>query len=178
MRKEDCFYLGKIVSKHSFRGEVLVKLDTDEPEIYENMESVFVSLGNNLVPFFIEQCRLHKSSLLRLRFEEINDEAGADSIMGAQLYLPLSMLPKLSGNKFYYHEVIGFNLQDEVHGPIGTITGINDHASQALFEAEKEGRQLLVPINDDIITRVDRKNRTIHVKTPEGLVALYLGDSL
>lgn len=174
MQKEECFYLGKIVSKHSFRGEVLVKLDTDEPEIYEHMESVFVSIGNSLVPFFIEQCRLHKSSLLRIRFEEIKDEAGANSLMGAELYLPLDLLPKLSGNKFYYHEVIGFTLLDEVYGPIGNITGINDSASQALFEAVKDGKELLIPVSDDIITKVDRKNRTIHVKTPEGLIDLYL----
>jgi 16S rRNA processing protein RimM len=175
MRKEECFYLGKIVSKHSFRGEVLVKLDTDEPEIYEQMESVFVSLGNNLVPFFIEQCRLHKSSLLRVRFEEIDDEAGADSLMGAELYLPLSMLPELSGNKFYYHEVIGFRLIDKVHGFIGCITGVNDSASQALFEALKDGKMLLLPVSDEIISRIDRKDRTIYVQAPEGLVELYFG---
>lgn len=175
MRKEDCFYLGKVVSKYSFKGEVLVKLDTDEPDIYENMESVFVSLGNNLVPFFIDRCRLHKSNLLRIDFEEVKDEPTADKIIGAELYLPLSMLPPLSGNKFYFHEVVGFTLMDEVHGDIGVIQSINDSASQDLFEVEKEGKELLIPINDDIITKVDRKNRTIHVKTPEGLVDLYLG---
>nr|WP_299382987.1 ribosome maturation factor RimM [Allomuricauda sp.] len=176
MRKEDCFYLGKIVSKYSFKGEVLVKLDTDEPEIYENMESVFVSLGSNLVPFFIDRCRLHKSALLRIDFEEVKDEVSADKIMGSELYLPLEMLPPLTGNKFYFHEVIGFTLMDEVHGNIGQVKAVNDSASQELFEAEKDGKELLIPISDDIITKVDRESKIIHVKTPEGLVDLYLGD--
>lgn len=176
MRKEDCFYLGKIVSKYSFKGEVLVKLDTDEPEIYENMESVFVSLGNNLVPFFIDRCRLHKSALLRIDFEEVKDESTADKIIGSELYLPLEMLPPLSGNKFYFHEVIGFTLMDEIHGDIGIINAVNDSASQELFEVEKNGKELLIPVSDDIIKKVDRESKTIHVKTPEGLVSLYLGE--
>lgn len=175
MDKSACFYLGKIVSKYSFKGEVLVKLDTDEPEAYENMESVFVRLSaHNLVPFFIKSCRLHKSALLRIDFEEINDEAGADSIMGSELFLPLEFLPELTGNKFYFHEVIGFALQDSIHGNIGNISGVNDTTSQALFVVEKDGKELLIPINDDIITKVDRDNQVIYVITPEGLVDLYL----
>jgi len=175
MQKEDCYYLGKIVSKHSFKGEVHVKLDTDEPQLYENLESVFVALGNNLVPFFIEQCRLHKTNLLRVRFEDVQDESAADRILGCKVYLPLNMLPELSGNKFYYHEVIGFALQDKNHGDIGIITGINDSVAQALFEAEKNGKQLLLPITDALIHKVDRGARIIHVEAPEGLIDLYLG---
>ena len=174
MRKEDCFFLGKIVSKHSYRGEVLIKLDTDEPQIYENMESVFVALGNSLVPFFIDKSRLHKSSLLRVQFEEIRSEEEADKIMGSELYLPLELSPKLGGNKFYYHEIIGFSLQDEEHGFIGTITGVNDNTSQALIEAEKDGRDVLIPISDEIIQKVDREKKVIYVRTPEGLIDLYL----
>ncbi len=175
MRKEACFFLGKIVAKHSFKGEVLVKLDTDEPEVYENMESVFVSRRNSLVPFFIERCSLHKSSLLRIKFEEVDDEQGASALIGSELYLPLEFLPKLEGNKFYYHEIIGFTLMDTVHGDIGIITGVNDSAAQALFEAEKDGKNVLVPINDDIVQKVDREGKIIHVTTPDGLVDLYLG---
>ncbi len=174
MDKSACFYLGKIVSKYSFKGEVLVKLDTDEPEIYENMESVFVSLGNNLVPFFIDKCRLHKSTLLRIDFEEVKTENDADRIMGSELFLPLSFLPKLTGDKFYFHEVIGFTVMDSVHGNIGIIKSINDSTSQALFEIEKGDKELLIPVNDEIITKVDRESKTIFVTTPEGLVDLYL----
>ena len=174
MRKEDCFYLGKIVAKYSFRGEVLLKLDTDEPEIYENTESVFVQLGKNLVPFFIKKSRLHKSSLLRIDFEDVDDEQAADSLLGKEVYLPLSMLPPLSGNQFYYHEVIGFTLLDKNHGEIGIITAINDAASQVLIEAKKDGKQLLLPVSDEIILDVNRNQKIIHVIAPEGLVDLYL----
>ena len=167
--------MGKVVSKYSFKGEVLVKLDTDEPHIYENMESVLVSFGNNLIPFFIDRCRLHKSNLLRIDFEEVKDESSADNIVGSELYLPLTMLPPLKGNKFYFHEVIGFTVMDEVHGDIGIIESVNDSASQDLFEIKKGDKELLIPVSDDIIAKVDRENKTIHVKTPEGLVDLYLG---
>jgi len=98
MRKEECFYLGKIVSKYSFKGEVLVKLDTDEPEVYEKMESVFISLGNNLVPFFIDRCRLHKSNLLRIDFEEVKTESDADRIMGER-YNSASFVRGLKGGE-------------------------------------------------------------------------------
>ena len=175
MRKEDCFYLGKIVSRHGIKGDLLAKLDTDDPQQYEQMESVLVSLGNNLVPFFIRKARLHKSDLLRITFEDAVGLEATDRLMGAELYLPLSALPPLSGNRFYYHEVIGFDLEDEVHGRVGRILEVNDQAAQALFVAEQDGKELLIPISDDFITRVDRENRVIHIRTPEGLIDLYLG---
>jgi len=174
MRKEDCFYLGKIVRKHSFKGEVVIKLDTDEPELYRNMESVFVELGNNLVPFFIEKSSLHKGNQLRVLFEDLYTEEEADSIMKSGIYLPLDMLPKLSGDKFYYHEVIGFTIKDVNFGKVGTIVHINDKAAQPLFEIDRDGNDVFIPMIDDFIKNVDRENKTILVETPEGLIDLYL----
>ncbi len=174
MRKEDCFYLGKIVRKHSFKGEVVIKLDTDEPELYRNMESVFVELGSNLVPFFIEKSSLHKGNQLRVLFEDLYTEEEADSILKSDIYLPLDLLPKLSGNKFYYHEVIGFAIEDVNFGVVGTIVHINDSAAQPLFEIDREGSEVFIPMIDDFIKTVDRDNKTIVVETPEGLIDLYI----
>lgn len=175
MTLKDCFYVGTIVSKFSFKGEVLVKLDSDDPELYENLESVFIALGNNLVPFFVEKCSLHKSNLLRIKFEDVENESDADALLKHKLYLPLSFLPKLSGNKFYYHEVIGFTMEDIEYGYVGTITGVNDSTSQALFEVKNNDKEILIPMNDEFLEKVDRENRKIIVKTPEGLIDLYLG---
>lgn len=174
MTKEECFYLGRIVSKFSFKGEVLIKLDTDEPESYLEMESVFVEYDNNLVPFFIERSSLQKSNLLRVKFEEVDSEEDAEDLMKCDLYLPLNLLPELSEDQFYFHEIIGFKVEDELYGTVGTLTGVNDTTTQALFEIEKDGKQVLIPMNDQFLIKVDKKNKTIHVKTPEGLIDLYL----
>ncbi|GAA3634309.1 ribosome maturation factor RimM [Flavivirga jejuensis] len=174
MQKEDCFYLGKIVKKYSFKGEVLAKLDTDQPEIYENLDAIFLNLRNNLVPFFIEHSQLHKSELLRIKFEDVDEEADADAIMKCDLYLPLDLLPKLEGNKFYFHEVIGFSIEDVNYGKVGLLKSINDSTAQSLFEIDNNGIEILIPMNDEFIVKVDRENKTILVETPEGLIDLYL----
>lgn len=174
MKKDDCFYLGKIVRKHSFRGEVIIKLDTDEPELYKDMESVFVSHGTNLIPFFIEKSLLQKGNQLRTKFEGVDSEEDASGILKAGVYLPLDQLPKLSGNQFYYHEVIGFNLEDLHHGHVGIIRAINDTSAQPLFVVDRNGVDLLIPMIDHFIKKVDRKRKMISVETPEGLIDLYL----
>lgn len=177
MKKEDCFYLGKIVKKFSFKGELLAKLDTDEPELYENLDTIFIDLRGNLVPFFIESSQLHKSDLLRLKFEDVDTEADAGTLIKSDLYLPLDLLPKLEGDKFYYHEVIGFKITDSNFGEVGIIKAINDSTAQALFEIDRDGTEILIPMNSEFIVKVDKPNKTIEVKTPEGLIDLYISPS-
>jgi 16S rRNA processing protein RimM len=174
MRKEDCFYLGKIAKKFSFKGEVLIYLDTDEPELYEDMESVFVEFNKNLVPFFIENSNLHKGDFLRVKFEDIDTEADADEIMGCEIHLPLSMLPKLEGNKFYFHEVIGFEIEDQRLGVFGKIVSINDTSAQPLFEVVNGNVEILVPMIDQFLVKIDRENKKVVMNLPEGLVEMYL----
>ncbi|MBA6151580.1 ribosome maturation factor RimM [Gelidibacter maritimus] len=174
MLKKDCFYVGKIVKKYSFKGELLIKLDTDEPEMFEDMESIFVDLRNNLVPFFIESSQLHKSELLRIKFEDVDTEQDADALLKSELYLPLEFLPKLDDDKFYFHEIIGFTVEDVNFGKVGTVKSVNDSTAQALFEIDRDGIEILIPMNDDFIKKVDKKKKMITVDTPEGLIELYL----
>ncbi len=174
MKKEDCFYLGKIVKKYSFKGEVVLKMDTDEPDIYENLDAVFLDLGKNLLPFFIEESLLQKGNQLRIRFEDVNNEADADAILKTDVYLPLNLLPKLEGDKFYFHEIIGFDLEDVNFGIVGKITSINDKTAQDLFVIEKDGNEILIPMIDDFIKKIDRKNKKVIVETPEGLIEMNM----
>ena len=121
MRKEECFYLGKVVKKYSFKGEVIIKLDTDEPELYQDLEYVYLEIGKSLIPYFIKKSILQKFNQLRVDFEDVTSETDADNILKTDVYLPLELLPELTGNQFYFHEVIGFSLEDENFGAVGKI---------------------------------------------------------
>ena len=174
MQKEDCFFVGKVVKKYSFKGELLIKLDTDDPELFLEMESVFVEQHKTLIPFFIQRSQLHKSSLLRVQFEDIHDEASANALLGTELFLPFDFLPPLEGNKFYYHEIIGFKVSDTRFGDVGVLVGVNDKTAQHLFVIEKLGKEILIPINDIFIKQVDRENKMLRLDVPKGLIELYL----
>lgn len=174
MEKKDCFYLGKIVRKYSYKGELIIKLDTDQPELYQDIEAVFIDLGRNFLPFFIENKMLQKGNQLRVQFEDIYTEKDADSLLKKDVYLPLNLLPKLSGNKFYYHEVIGFVLEDVNFGEVGIISSINDTTAQPLFVIKKKASEILIPMIDDFIRSVDRENKKILVETPKGLIEMNM----
>jgi 16S rRNA processing protein RimM len=170
MKKEDCFYLGKIVKKYSFKGELILKLDTDQPEIYENIDTIFVDLGNSLVPYFIESSLFQKGNHMRLRLEEVDNESDAETLLKRDVYLPMDLLPKLEGNQFYYHEIEGFEVEDLNYGHVGTVDSVNDSSAQPLFVIRTKKGEILIPMVDDFIQSIDRKEKKIVIATPEGLI--------
>ena len=172
MRKEDCFFLGTVVAKYSFKGEVLIKLDTDDPETYLSLQSFLLEDESHLIPCFTTKVQLHKSQLLRVSVEGVNSEKQADLMIGKSVYLPLDQLPKLDDDQFYFHEIIGFKVIDSVQGPIGTITGVNDASSQVLLEVEHNDRQILIPLVDELIQQLDKQQKQIYLYIPEGLLDL------
>ena len=93
-------------------------------------------------------------------------------MIGKSVYLPLSQLPKLADDQFYFHEIIGFEVIDSLKGPIGTIIGVNDASSQVLLEVEHKNRKILIPFVDEFIQQFDKKQKQLYLSIPEGL--LYL----
>ncbi|MFP3597649.1 ribosome maturation factor RimM [Chryseobacterium sp. SIMBA_029] len=173
MRIEDCYFLGKITRRHGLAGNVILKLDTDQPELYNKLESIFVEINGLLVPFFIAKSSWSKLDALNLAFKN-SSEALVDQSLGKSVYLPLDTLPKLSGNKFYYHEIIGFNVLDENDNDCGVIRSVNDQTAQTYFVTNLDGKEVVIPIIKDWILEVDREERIIKMRLPEGLIDVFL----
>lgn len=171
MESDQFFKIGHISRVHGNDGKVYVKLDVDEPQQYEELESVFLELENKPVPFFIEYIRQTPNGPL-VKFEDIEDRDEAMIYIGASLLLPLDLLPKLSDGKFYFHELIGAQLVDRNEGALGFIQLIYDQTSQLLLGVEKNGKEILIPMVDDFEPYFLREENILEMSLPQGLSKL------
>jgi 16S rRNA processing protein RimM len=178
MNLDECYYLGYTSKVHGKQGELIIKLDVDFPEEYKDLESVLIQMNKkdkSLIPFFISNSQIQNNGNLKIKLEDNNSVDEAKALIGKEVYLPLNTLPKLAGNQFYFHEVIGFTIIDATKGEVGTIKQVLEYPTQSIFEViNADGKEILIPIAENIIAKVDRTNKTIEVNTPDGLIDLYL----
>ena len=173
MNIDDCFQLGYIVKTHGTKGQVVAFFDVDYPEDYEDLESVFLEQKGRLIPFFIALLEPVQKGRFIIKFEDINTIEQAETLRNTAIYLPLDELPELEEDQFYFHEVIGYQVIDQNHGPLGTVKDFYDMPQQQLMAMEYLDQEMLVPVMDEIVLRADHKAKQLHVKLPEGLLEVY-----
>ena len=172
--KENCFYLGKITKTKGVRGQLYAFLDCDNPEYYHKLEQVLIDMNGQLVPYFLQQFNVTGTRAL-VSFEDIKSEPEAKSFVNTDLYLPLDALPKLSGNKFYYHEVDNFEIADANNKVIGKLDSILDQKTNPLLSiTHHSGKEILLPLRDEFIIEVNREKKLLKLDFPDGLLELYL----
>lgn len=177
MNIEECFLLGIITKPIGLKGHFLIKLETDTPERYYSIQEAFFQIKPNqnyLVPFFFSHVSPHKPFLLRVATDTIHSVDEAKKLKGIKVFLPLSMLPKKKGKHFYFHEIIGFEVIDQSVGPVGNIRQVIEYPHQSVIQVFKNNKEILIPITENIIKKVDRKNKKLFIDAPSGLIDLYL----
>ena len=172
---DSCYLLGYIIKRHGLKGEIVAHLDVDFPENYKNLESVFISKNKEkvLIPFFIENIQIFNNKAT-IKFEEIDSVEQAEDMVNQELFLPLNSLPPLTGNQFYFHEIIDFEIVDEEKGILGKVNDVYNLPNQDLIAMNYMEKEVLIPINDYTIQQVDRINKKLHVILPDGLLEIYL----
>ncbi len=176
MTSDSCFELGLITRPHGLKGEVQVHLDVDFPEDYQDLESVFVEINNQLVPFFISSLHLTKDQKAIVQFDDIDSFEAAEKIKGVKLFLPLDFLPELEADQFYFHQVVGYKVIDKSLGELGEVITFNDNSAQTIMLMDYQEKEVLIPIVEGVFVKADHKNKTFHVDLPEGLLDIYLNE--
>lgn len=174
MKKQDYHYLGKIVSKFSFKGEILIKLETKELADHK-FSSFFLELNGQLVPHKVEKLSKHKSMLLRVKLNDIDSESETISLIKKDVYLPTADLPRSDNKKFYFNEIIGHKMIDKKIGYVGKVVTIDAQTPQliAMVKNQKDV-EIIIPLVDDFIEKIDSINNEIIVSLPDGLTKINL----
>jgi len=175
--QDNCYLLGYIVRTHGTTGNVVIFLDVDYPEDYDELDSVYVEIKGELVPYFIENINLQKQSNAIVSFEDVNTIEKAQALVGNALYLSLDELEELGDEDFYYHEIKGFTVTDQTKGELGIVREVYSLNGQDLIAMDYQGCEVLIPTAEDIVLKADKENKVLLVNLPEGLLEVYLDNS-
>lgn len=178
MNPDQLFELGYISDTHGIKGMLAITIDADEPTHYKKLKHVFVQKKNQLLPYFISSIKIQKDGSGFIQFEDVTTEDAAEKLIGSTLHAPVSELPPLKENQFYYHELPGSNIKDDLLGTIGIISEVFDTEFQTIVSFIHEGNEVMFPLHEDLYHRFDRATKTLFTKLPEGLIEVYSSKDL
>ena len=173
MTKNDCFFFGKVTKTHGLKGEITIKLDVANPADFNDLRYLLIEEKGNLIPYFIDYQKISGDKMF-VQLQDVKKMDVAITFVGKAVFLPNELMPQLAEDEFYYKEIIGFKLVDEAKGEIGEISDVLEYPTQAVIQVMKDEKEILIPIHDDIIKKVDKKAKVLTVKAPEGLIDMYL----
>lgn len=172
MNPDELSRIGKIVKTFGTKGEVIFSLENTKPEWLRKTESVFIRFGGNLVPFFISDSSPRPNNQAVVKFDDIDSVEEAAELSGGEILVPSAILPKKKVRGLEKNEVFDFKVIDQDKGLIGFVTGILDLSEQSLLQVTSDNKEILIPVTEVFITKIDKKSKSIYINVPEGLIDL------
>lgn len=170
---EKLFNVGKVVNTHGIRGEIKVVPQTDFPDVRFAKGSQLMLIQpetNMLLNVTVESARLHKNTyMVKLQgFDNIND---VEKYKGWILKVAEDHLLELAEDEYYYHEIVGCQVITEEGECLGEIVEVLSPGANDVWVVKRsKGKELLLPVIDEVIVDVDVKHKQVKIHLMEGLL--------
>ncbi|GGG31957.1 ribosome maturation factor RimM [Hymenobacter glacieicola] len=177
MTLDDCYELGSVVKPHGLKGFVVAAFDVDNLDDYRKLKSVLVELPTapgKLTDYAVEKLQPQSDARALLKFKGIDRIEDAEPLRNAKLWRPLTELPNLAEDQFYFHDVVGYLVVDEQLGELGTVETFYELPQQDVLSMRYQGVEVLIPVVDELVKQADQAARKLFVNLPEGLLDVYL----
>jgi 16S rRNA processing protein RimM len=163
--------VGRIGRPHGVRGDVVVGVRTDEPELRFTPGSRLDTDPEDVGPLTVVAVRWHSGELL-VRFEGVRDRDAAGELRGTWLIVDSSTLaPSDDPDEFHDYELVGLTVRTVDGTEIGVVEDVL-HSGQDLLTVRAGTREILVPFVKAIVTGVDVKAGVLTIDPPTGLIDL------
>lgn len=158
--------IGRLGKPHGLKGEVRVLVEQDE--FLDHLEEGTYVMVKGL-PYKIRSARDAGGWVIAL--EGLPDRSAVEGLKGAALALPWSEeLEAISLQVDAMAEWIGFMVVDQHTGKqFGEIVDYIDMPGQTTVILERDGKEIYVPLHEDLIVDMDSERKVVVMDLPEGL---------
>lgn len=165
--------VGKIVNTHGIRGELKVLLQTDFPEVRfapkRRLIMVHPETGEQST-VVVQSARPYKQMYI-VQFAEFSNINEVEKYKGYELKVSKSEIVELPENEYYFHEIIGCRVVSDENEDLGEIIEILRPGANDVWVVKlPSGKQLLLPVIDDVVLDVSIKDKLVRVHVMEGLL--------
>jgi 16S rRNA processing protein RimM len=161
--------VGRIGRPHGLRGEVVVGVRTDEPDLRFTVGAVLDADKHGTLT--VATVRWHSGQLL-VSFAGTTDRTAAAGLGGTWLSVDTSTLPPTSDpDEFRDHELIGLSVRTVAGAPVGVVSDVLHHGQDLLVvQAAGSGGEYLVPFVAALVPEVDLDAGVLVIDPPSGLL--------
>ena len=167
--------VGRIGRPHGIRGDVVVGVRTDEPELRFAVGSRLDTDRAGVGPLTVKAVRWQSGELI-VRFDGIRDRTAATGLRGTWLSVDSGTLASPDDpDEFRDHELIGLCVRTAEGNAVGVVTDVLHHGQDLLAVRPVAGTsagEILVPFVKAIVTDVDVASGVLVIDPPPGLLNL------
>ena len=176
MAEPEYVSIGHTRKAHGITGELKVSIEEQYLEDFMKNERIFLDVKGVKVPYFIDNIR--GGGELILKMEEVDNRDQAIVLQSREIFLrKQDILPEHlrefevePEEELEYARLAGFQIIDETLGEIGVISEILEMPQQEMAFLSYKNREVLIPMNEQLILRVDERKRCVYMDLPEGLL--------
>ncbi len=174
MLAENLFHIGKLAKLHGVNGEVLLIADNIFPKKISSTEWVFLLIDGLPVPFYISHLEASDEKSAIIKFADIETAGEMEEYVGVEVMIEKSDKSKPLKNPPISGNVQGYQVIDLHYGNIGYAGTLFNYSGNNVLQILMGEKELLIPLNETTIVKIDKKSKIISVNCPDGLINLYL----
>jgi 16S rRNA processing protein RimM len=166
-------HIGKLAATHGFKGEMVLKHVLGKKSDFKNVEAIFVEEPRDAyLPFFHEKSIAKNISETIIKLEGIDTKEAAMKFLQKKVWLQKNDFENLV-SKTAPVNLIGFAVIENGKS-LGLVEAVIEQRLQVLLQISIDNSEVLIPLHDETLKKIDRKKKEVHVTLPEGLLDIYL----
>lgn len=172
--RNDFFNIGHIKKCYDHKNEVLVEINESAPQSFDQGDFLFLYLFGQFIPFAIHSTHKRASNSIIFQFKTKLQIHLAPSLPNTKVYLLKENYEIVENNSF--ENFSGFLLVNQNNEPIGEIIKVHQYPGHYNFEIFIQGKEILVPVNDELVLKINNDSKEVKLQIPEGLIEMFLND--